>query len=87
MNKHSKYRPFLDDIELSIAGGHLTVGTMYQIMLQKLDSIENEEGELKAQAITDLISECAYANPVDGTWMAIIDVDSAIKYADRLGEG
>ena len=42
---------------------------------------------IQAQAVTDLISECAYATQVNGIATSIIDVDSAISYADRLGEG
>ena len=42
---------------------------------------------IKAQVVTDLISECSYSGVVDGVATSIIDVDSAIKYADRLGEG
>ena len=43
---------------------------------------------IQAQAVTDLISECSYSTQVNGIATSIIDVDSAISYADRLkGEG
>ena len=42
---------------------------------------------IQAKAVTDLISECSYSGAVDGIATSIIDVDSAISYADRLGEG
>lgn len=43
--------------------------------------------DVQAQAVTDLITECSYSTQVNGIATSIIDVDSAISYADRLGEG
>ena len=42
---------------------------------------------IKAQAVTDLITEYSYSPIVNGIATRVVDVDDAIKYADRLGEG
>lgn len=42
---------------------------------------------IQSQAVTDLITECSYSTQVNGIATSIIDVDRAISYADRLGEG
>ncbi|PCI53660.1 MAG: hypothetical protein COB36_12055 [Alphaproteobacteria bacterium] len=43
--------------------------------------------DVRAKAVTDLISECSYSTQVNGIATSIIDVDRAISYADKLGEG
>ena len=40
--------------------------------------------DVRAKAVTDLITECSYSTQVNGIATSIIDADSAISYADRL---
>ena len=47
MNKHSKYRPLLDKVELKIARHELSVHGAYQIMLESLDEAETAELALR----------------------------------------
>ena len=54
MNNQSVYRPFLNEIELKIARHELTVHQLYQIMLEKLDEVEQEA--IKKQMVNDRIS-------------------------------
>ena len=46
--------------------------------------LQEQFAAIQAQAVTDLISECSYSTQVNGIATSIIDVDRAIKYADRL---
>lgn len=54
MNNQSIYRPFLNEIELKITRNELTVHQLYQIMLEKLDEVEQEA--IKKQMVNDRIS-------------------------------
>ena len=49
MNKHSKYRPLLDKVEIKIACHGLTTYGLYRIMLQVLDEAEDSEASLKEE--------------------------------------
>jgi len=49
MNKHSKYRPLMDEIEHRIGQKDLTVHRLYQLMMETLDEIEEKEKALESR--------------------------------------
>ena len=46
MNKHSKYRKLMDNIELGIATHEMNVNHIYQTMMNVLDKAEEEHDAL-----------------------------------------
>ncbi len=48
MNKHSKYRPLMDDIQDKICNAEIGVTGLYRLMLETLDEAEQELATLKA---------------------------------------
>ena len=58
MNKHSKYRPLLDKVELKIARHELSFHEVYQIMLESLDEAETAELALR-EDLEALRAHCA----------------------------
>lgn len=59
MNKHSKYRPLMDEIQGQIMRAEIGVTGLYQIMLETLDEAEKEhKDELESvRKMADLRSE------------------------------
>lgn len=49
MNKYSKHRPLMDDLEISIARNECSAYDMYQNMMKTCDQDEKEIAELKAE--------------------------------------
>ena len=48
MNKHSKYRPLMDDIQDKICNAEIGVTGLYRLMLETLDEAEQELATIKA---------------------------------------
>jgi len=56
MNKHSKYRPLMDEMELGIAGGDISTKKLYRHMVNALDDAEATENSLRKELETIKIS-------------------------------
>ena len=56
------------------------------LSLNESEILGNLLNAYTAQYVTSLITECSYSGVVDGIATSIIEVDTAIKYADRLNE-
>lgn len=48
MDRHSKYRPLMDDIQDKICNSEIGVTGLYRLMLETLDEAEQELATLKA---------------------------------------
>ena len=49
MNKHSKYRPILDKVQIQIMKAEIGVTGVYQVMLEALDEAETAEAALREE--------------------------------------
>ena len=68
MNKHSKYRPMLDDLELKIARNEISLREMYQTILETLDAIEKSEPKNEWISVDDEPDvDCEFTEWVNGS--------------------
>jgi len=101
MNKHSKYRPLMDDIQNKICNAEIGVTGLYRLMLETLDEAEQELATLKASipkikadAVLSLIE--AIEGAIDNDFISIKEVEEmhledfcelAKRHANKLEAG
>jgi len=95
MNKHSKYRPLMNDIQDKICNAEIGVTGLYRLMLETLDEAEQELATLKASlpkikadAVRELIrEEITVGRLHNDQKRSFIFVSDASKYANKLEAG
>ncbi|MBL4800187.1 MAG: hypothetical protein JKY50_22555 [Oleispira sp.] len=83
------YKAHMAEIKKAYAGFNesATTGDKFKLFRVIAKTPAQSLNDVRAKAVTDLIAECSYSTQVNGIATSIIDVDSAISYADKLGEG